>query len=371
MSEDNKRIPIIVGNASPFRLIVRETDNWTPTLEDINNRSYDYVKLNRLSTNIDVDIRPYSMGVAFDGSLILPATKEFHDKDTSLDVFNRTLGFLLMGGIYTEAVSPEDMSFGTMTLDGYFRSSSSSSGSIANFHHAIQTKLVGTLDSIKLLSPEEIEVKDYEKAIALGKNTLSAVPRLSASILLNGVTQFVKHQWPESLVSLWTSIEQVLSHVWNTEIVQKRNESGSEIVGRKKFLQDFRTWSSSAKIEVLYQNENIDSEIYEYLNKARKSRNNFVHDGIKPKQEDAHSALIALFHIISLCGSGYEDKHALNGIVENIEKNLRGELIPKQRTLPKEEASHWLPMPPLPGDSEWGDKEYEIIEELQLKKIDN
>ena len=368
MDEDN-RVPIIIGNASPFRIIVRDTDCWTPTLEDTNNGTYDYIKLHRLSTYIDVDIRPYSMGVAFDGSLILPAAKEFHDKDKSLDIFNRTLGYLLLGGIYTEAVSPEDMTVGSMTLDGYFRPTTSSSGAVASFHRAIQTKHLGALDSIKLLNPEEIKIEDYQNAIESGKATLSAIPRLSASILLNGATQYVKHEWPESLVSLWTSIEQVLSHIWDAEIVRKRNDFGQEITGRKKFLQDFRTWSTSAKIEVLYQNTLIDPEVYGLLNNARKSRNTFVHEGIKPTQENARSALDSLFALISFACNNFEDKSSLNNIVEMIEKHLRGELIPKNRIFSKEEVTHWLPVPPIPGDTSWGDEEYEIIEELKLKKL--
>lgn len=367
--EENNRIPIILGNASPFRIIVRETDNWSPTIEEINDRTYDYVKLHRLSTYIDIDIQPYSLGIAFDGSLILPAINEFRDKDKSLDVFNQTLGFLLLGGIYTEAVLPEDISVGSMTLDGYFRSSTSISGAVSNFHQAIRMKHVGALESIKLLNPEEIKIEDYQNAIESGNATLSAIPRLSANILLNGVTQYVKHQWPESLVSLWTSIEQVLSHIWDIEIVRERNESGQKITGRKKFLLDFRTWSASAKVEVLYQNTLIDSEIYGFLNNARKARNKFVHNGVKPTEANVKSALDSLFSLISLAYSNFKDKNHLNSIIDKIDKHLRGELIPKQRALSMEEVTHWLAIPPIPGDTNWGDKEYEIIEELQLKKI--
>ncbi|MCH8262083.1 MAG: hypothetical protein IIA77_03390 [Proteobacteria bacterium] len=59
----------------------------------------------------------------------------------------------------------------------------------------------------------------------------------------------------------------------------------------------------------------------------------------------------------------------MNNIVEIIEKHLRGELIPKKQTFSKEEVTHWLPMPPIPGDKNWGDEDYEIIEELKLKKL--
>lgn len=73
----SRHVPVIIGNCAPFRLVNRKTDKWEPTLEQINNRTYDYVKLCRLSMFIDVGIKPYSIAVSFDGSLILPGLKNF------------------------------------------------------------------------------------------------------------------------------------------------------------------------------------------------------------------------------------------------------------------------------------------------------
>jgi hypothetical protein len=52
--------------------VTRKTDKWDPTLEQINDRTYDYVKLSRISGFVDIGITPYSIGIGFDGSLILP-----------------------------------------------------------------------------------------------------------------------------------------------------------------------------------------------------------------------------------------------------------------------------------------------------------
>ena len=59
-------IPIVIGNCAPFRLVLRDTDKWSPTLKEINTLSYDYVKLNRNSTNFDIGIRPFSLIIGFD-----------------------------------------------------------------------------------------------------------------------------------------------------------------------------------------------------------------------------------------------------------------------------------------------------------------
>jgi len=48
---------------NPPRIVERDTDNWIPTIEQINNKDYDYVKLNRMSTFLDIGIAPFSMGI--------------------------------------------------------------------------------------------------------------------------------------------------------------------------------------------------------------------------------------------------------------------------------------------------------------------
>src|SRR5690349_2051092 len=91
-SKKNKHVPVIIGNCSPFRLIFRISDTWNPTLRQINDRKYDYVKLCRLSMFLDVGIAPYSMAISFDGSFILPALGKFRNRDVALQKFNETLG---------------------------------------------------------------------------------------------------------------------------------------------------------------------------------------------------------------------------------------------------------------------------------------
>lgn len=96
--ESEPFIPIIIGNCAPFRIITRESDKWNPSLEEINTLSYDYVKLNRNSTCLDVGISPLSLIIGFDGSLILPCIKPYNTKEGSVYLFNRILGILLLGG---------------------------------------------------------------------------------------------------------------------------------------------------------------------------------------------------------------------------------------------------------------------------------
>ena len=96
-----RHVPIIIGNCAPFRLVMRKEDVWNPTLEQINNRKYDYVKLCRISMFLDIGIAPYSLAIGFDGSLILPAIEEFRNRDNAVNKLNEVLGVLLLGGIYS------------------------------------------------------------------------------------------------------------------------------------------------------------------------------------------------------------------------------------------------------------------------------
>ena len=110
-------IPVIMAFINPFSVILREGEDWKPALEEINTSSYDYVRLNRSSTAIDIGIRPLSMICGFDGSLLLPYTKEFADMNKAVNKFNETLGYLLLGGVYVEAISPKNLGSSDKSCD--------------------------------------------------------------------------------------------------------------------------------------------------------------------------------------------------------------------------------------------------------------
>lgn len=368
--KQSQHIPVVIGNYAPFRLVLRETDSWNPTLEQINSREYDYVKLCRLSCFIDIGIAPFSLGISFDGSLVLPASPEFRTRESALDKFNETLGILLLGGIYSEAVQPTDISFGTLFFNGYLKQHNGGTGHESVFHKAIQTKYVSTLDVISLLKPKTISKTELEDAYKKGKEYYLKLNKLSPNLLLNGTSNYVRHQWAEGLIFLWTSVEQVINIIWIKEVIQNETEIDDLIEGRSKFLKDFRTWTTSTKIELLYQKGFLKTKQYQLLNKARKTRNDFVHNGKELTQENVKCALDGLFQMISLVISSYQNPDLLNETLETIYKNQRGDLIPKRTKFSKEEVTHWLSLPPLPGDSDWGDKEYEIIEDLVLKPLE-
>ncbi|MBN1373392.1 MAG: hypothetical protein JW987_15755 [Anaerolineaceae bacterium] len=364
---NRNHVPIVIASVLPFRLVKRENELWAPSINDINDRNYDYVKLSRLSTFLDVGIRPFSIGIGFDGSLILPAIDEFRNRDTALEKFNETLGILLLGGIYTEAVLPVDISIGLLTLDGYTKLLGGGDGPNAKFHRAIRTKHAGALDVILLFNPPSLEIAEISDAYEKGKQFYQKLKGISPVLLLNGASNYVNRHWTESLIFIWTSIEQIVNCLWVDHIV---NQKQANIAGRSTFLKDFRTWTTSTRIEVLFQRELIDTETYKLINLARKARNDFIHNGKGISGEVSLYALSSLFRLMSLIISDFKSTNLLQNSLNTIVKHEKGDLIPNKSSFSTNEVSHWLPIPPLPGDPNWGDKEYEIIEDLVLQPLD-
>lgn len=362
-NKEEKFVPVVIGNCAPFRLVLRDTDKWNPTLNEINTLSYDYVKLNRNSTCIDIGIRPFSLIIGFDDSLILPFMHPYNKKESAVNLFNRFLGELLLGGIFSEAVIPDNVAFGRMILEGYNYIDGGFNGLISNFHQALRLKEVSNLDAISLIEPITISTDELTKSYVKGHKIFNRLNHMSPNILLEGVSNYVSSNWAQSLILLWTNIEQLINQIWIEKVV---NPDMSK--KRKEFLSDFRTWTAAAKIETLLLTGCIMKETYEMLNASRKTRNDFMHRTENINKESVDVALESLFQLISLINSEYDRTDLQNDILSMIKSKHRGSLE-KHTSIKNDEVKYWKYMPPLPGLSSWGDKPFELIDELQLRDI--
>ena len=213
-------IPIITANAKPFRFVCRgESDAWSPSLDEVNSRSYDYVKLHRMSTYFDVGIAPFSLGVCFDGTLVLPAIEQYRDREAALTKFNQTLVELLIGGLYCEAAEPDDIGYGSLSLEGYSRIHGGAKGPAAAMHAAARMKMLGTLENIGLLEPEIVTTEDLESALKKGRSLLARLGSVPQEQILYGATFYVRKQWAESLLHLWTTTERIVETAWNAYVL--------------------------------------------------------------------------------------------------------------------------------------------------------
>lgn len=345
-NEISEGTPLIVAVSAPLKLFSKNgRDRWNPTLKQINDSTYDYLKLNRVSGFIDGNVAPYAMLVGFDGTLALPAFPEFAQHDKALRIFNRVLLEMLLGGIYTEAAAPADIVRGTLYETGYFRIFSRSGTS--GLHSALRDRSASSTDNIRLLDLKPTTISDLEKAVKRGRKIVNKCDPLSHEIVLAGCSHFVAGALAEALTCLWTSIEQLVSRLWRLEVVEKA--PGEGVPQRGGFLKDYRVWTTSARIELLFQKKIFDAELYKSLNEARKARNNFIHSGEQPDLSAATAALSGLFYLMSLCTTDYVDIHTLDDIRRKIED--RCILKPRPRgPIPAGEVKYWREIAPLPGE---------------------
>lgn len=335
---------------------------WAPTLEQINRRDYDYVKLHRMSTYFDVGIAPYSLGVCFDGTLVLPALQEFQDRSHARALFNATLTELLLGGVYCEAVTPDDIGYGSLSFDSYLRIHGGGSGPSISFHKAARQKHIGTLDVISLLNPESITIEELQESLESGRKLVNKLGEIPREQVLYGTTFYVRQQWVESLIHMWTITERIVELAWQKFVV-----STDEAPSRKRraFLEDHRTWPVSTKLEILFQKNLLPASTYGILDEVRKARNDFIHRGVSPTHEAASKSLRGCFELASLYASEFKQTELFEQVVSQVVARCNPELFPKTT----HEVAYWLELPPLPGDNKWGDREYEIVDDLRLEPV--
>ncbi|MGM8890107.1 hypothetical protein ACS8FA_04535 [Psychrobacter sp. 1Y1] len=368
MSEVN--VPILIANFKPFRLISRdESDKWEPSLEEINNSTYNYVKLHRASKFFDAHLpKPIPACFGFDGSLIFPFIEEFKNDDLVVEEVNRILASVFLGGICVESISPLDVSRGQMNETGYYRHSSTHSSN-SEFHRAIGECDAGSLASIRLLNPEIIEADKFTTAYNYGHKVLARLPTLSPSLFIGAFTYHKKYQLREALAHAWIGIEQILEFIWKETIV--KDAKSINIPKRRKFI-DSQQWNSAHKIEMLYQQGFIQEELYSSLSKARFARNHFVHKGITPSYEESHSALMSLIILVEVASKINE----VNFHRSNLEQHLPDKskfcipqtYVPKERSNEGLNVQYWRTIKVIPGDKGWKGS-YESYPDITLSPI--
>ena len=345
-----KGAPVIIAFPSPFRLVMKDSnDQWNAELKDINGLTYDWARLSRATAFFDGNIAPLAMMVGFDGSLVMPALDEFRDHQKAAAVFNRTLSELLLGGVYVEAIAPGELTLGSLLDTGYVRIFSPGLGVAANLHSALRSKSPNPTQAISLLKPKTILADDFVSAVHRGKEVLKSAPTLSPDIVLAGITHFVRRQLTESMVTLWTAVEQTVSHIWEVQVRKPASEQAS-IPGRKDFLSDNRTWPISARLEVLFQKSVISAGLYAQLDAARKARNSFIHAGSLPPESSVEQCLRGLLALLSVCRTQFEKEDELQGAFDMVMQNARPERRDPIKAL---EPEFWRAIPPLPGEVNW------------------
>ncbi len=369
MQEENT-VPVWSGCFAPFQLVTLNGEEWSPSMDEVNAGSYDATKLFRSSLSVDVGIGPLSLIVIFDGTLVLPACAEI-PKTRALAIFNKHLTNLLLGGMLVEEVAPDDVAPGSLNFWGYHRHHIPT-GHYTKLSQSLRMSRGGPDESIMLYRPKTITKERYLKTHGVGLILSRKLPGNLPAVLLPACTSYSNEKWERSLILGWTSIELIIEKMWREKVLSGPEITGISRTRRKDFLSDTRTWSSSTRIELLWQRGHISDAMYVLVDNARTARNAFIHTADECSPEAARSAVEAFLNLIGSIANeaGLEfDAAKLMALLDESTTHFRKPITDDKGRL-LVEPQFWRYPDPAPGFKDWGDRSFEKIPEIQLQRLE-
>lgn len=241
-NESPRRVPALVTYLEPFRIIQGPEANWQCNIEDVNANNWNYVQLHELVGGIDVGLAPpYHLIVTLDGALALPPIPKLRSDQEAVEFFNRCLAAFLLGGVFCNSITLDNLQFGSIIDWKYLRVHSLAHSGINQFHDRIRMKKASPMEAIALYKPRVVTFATLQAAAAAGISALSRIPELSAEFLLKGVTGFARRDWGTALSNLWIAVEQLTNHLWTLHVINPEKGEDDRIPGRKDQLTDART----------------------------------------------------------------------------------------------------------------------------------
>jgi len=343
-----RRVPCMIAYLHPFRLVDAESEiTWDATIEQINTCSWDYVALHKLVGGIDVGLeKPYHLVIGRDGALALPPLDELRNPQAAVETFNRYLAALLLGGVYCEAITPDGLDLGSIIDWTYIRSQRPGLAAPNRFHEHVRRSQASPLEAIALSHPRRVTVAALDEAMRAGLRMLAAVPTVRGEYLLKGTTGLARLDWGAALANLWIIVEQLVAFLWERHVVTP-TLAADRSKTRRSQLADTRTWTASARIEMLVQKEAIGLVTAKALAVARKARNDLHHSGAHPTAADARAAYDGMTGLMIVALDG-EYPPLID--LDLGDHGLSDPFAPPGR-LPAE-PTHWMAIPKLPGEEE-------------------
>jgi hypothetical protein len=363
-----RRAPCLVTYLTPFRFIESNLlAPWKVDLNQINSRNWDYVALHEMAGGIDVGLKPpYHLVVSRDGALALPAVDALASLEGAVDYFNKCLSAILLGGVYCEAISPDSIDAGSIIDWKYIRVFGSGKAAANIFHQHIRSRQSAPLEAIALLEPRAISLRSLDEAMKYGLTVLDRIKPLRGAYLLKGVTGYARRDWGTSLINLWIAIEQLISHLWQVRIVLP-TLSVDATKSRRGQLNDTRTWTASARVELLYQVQTITNSTLAKITTARLARNHLTHEGTPPNEADAQAAHSAIVDLLTIALDGEcPPFHKLDLKNHTVTDPL---LPPPERTIA--EPKYWMEILRLPGELELEKAEFELRKKNSQKSANS
>jgi hypothetical protein len=116
---------------------------------------------------------------------------------------------------------------------------------------------------------------------------------------------------------------------------------------RRDQLGDTRTWTASARIELLFQKRLLSLDTFKALSVARKARNDLSHEGKPPSENDARRAYEGVCGLLSVAWKG---QHPPLFELDLGDHTLSDPFAPS--SVLEGEPEFWMEIPKLPGELE-------------------
>lgn len=305
--EDIRSNPGWVTYLSPFRFVVPDgEDPWSVSLDEINSNTYDHGKLCLIIDRLPTPLGPnLPMILCYDGGLAVPRTGLFYDKENAVEFFNITFCNLFLGGVLCCAIDTRDVVSGTLLNKHQLWPVGLGESISTQLHAQLRTRVASSLNRIKLLNPQILTLSNFRDAFSKGAAITASIPSLSPKFFILGVTELRNRNWSSALTNLWIVIEQLTDHLWNEKFLNDPEfHPVTEVAKRKRALkEDNRTWSTSVKHEILYQNGLLSEEALAFIFPARQERNALVHGGKDVSAESAIAACQGAIQLMQRCSS--------------------------------------------------------------------
>lgn len=359
--------PVVLAAPRTFHLFVRDdADHWQPSLDDINDGTYDALKLKRVSFYLDVGL-PHGnvMGFGFDGSLILPRNPHLRSADDALDEFNKAVATCLLGGLAGDQVTLQELAFGCLRGTGYFRYEQTN-GSTAELHRALGEGATGNLLAIQLLDPLRVTKSDVEEAFTAGSPVIAAIERVNPATLVMAFSYHRSTEYRNSLIYSWVVIEQLIEQLWEEAFL---GDPKQLLFPERDRAIAANARTASGKIEFMTQGGLIGRHLYQSLSRARSARNKFVHQGKSPYRRSSYVALMALSQLIEKLCSQRGVQFDVTRLSRLLARSFRA--APQEMIAEAKDADWsslrgwWREVKPIPGEPRF-EGEYETFRDTQL-----
>ncbi len=341
-----RRVPCLIAYLHPFRIVEgNDLSPWSVTIEQVNGGSWDYVALHEMAGGIDVGLpTPYHLVVVRDGALALPPIEDLWSDQAAVEFFNRCLAGLLIGGVYCEAITPDGLDMGSIIDWRYVRSHRPGAAAPNRFHEQVRHGKASTIEAIALYRPRTISMTKLTAAMKSGLDVLGRVKAMRGEYLLKGATGIARRDWGAALSNLWITAEQLTSELWSREVISPTlSEDPSK--SRRDQLCDSRTWTASARLEMLFQKGLLPLDTLKSLSAARRARNDLSHEGKHPSEDASRNAYEGVCGLLSVALAG--ERPPLFDL--DLADHALSDPFAPPRPL-EGEPEFWMEIPKLPGE---------------------